>query len=693
MDMKEETLAGSLLAAMEKAGVALGAALVYFSACAWMVIAIAKWVFYREPLLYKLWPTPSAETYPVLIASLDLLVPIAYCTVKSAIVGSPQPAFAVSYSAPRTLLFSGLALAAWLVAGPDPNASRAVPAGLVLLSAWSWYVSEWGFLSGRRVRTRHARSNLAEAHEQSSPARVLSPKLTFAGIYGNEALKARLKEAAQAIIGAPKGHSRPRNGILMHGLPGNGKTVFAEALAGELGLPLVTLTYADIASPWVGEKSARVRAGFDQARREQPCVLFVDEVDSFLESREGRGDGVKEDRDLVNGMLTLMVDIRQSRVILVAATNHLDRLDAAGVREGRFDFKVEITPPDLAARIGLLHKGLRENLPHIRVEESVIKSVAERWNGFSVKRILGITEELPSYVRTKGLKSVGFEDMMGALRQLHGQRGHVPENVKSLQELVLSDRTRDMLDLIVGRLLDPEHTESHGGTLPTGVLFYGRPGTGKTAACKALAKEIGWAYLPTTGADLARDPKRLEALYSKAQDLRPTIIFIDEADELLRDRQFSGATEATNKLLTLMDGVGDRVRDVVWIAATNHPDQIDPALLRGGRFSEKVMFDSPSPQDLSRYMQQWLERKKVALDADAGIDRIAGLVGSDSIANAEAILQSAVNRAVARRQSPVMVRLEDFERASTLVKGFTAEATGCLWEPMISSPPHSGSAP
>jgi transitional endoplasmic reticulum ATPase len=647
----------------------IGAVLIRLSAVAWVLIAFSKWVFYREPLIYNVLPVPSTETYPILTVAGVLVIGLGYCILKAAVTGAPSAAFSVSYLAPRVLFFSSAALAVWMIGEPAPNASQVAPVGIVVLSAWSWYVSSWGFLSARRGRTRQAHARAPEGDHESASARISRPDVTFAGIYGNEAIKVRLKDAAGAIISAPKGRSRPRNGILMHGLPGNGKTFFAEALAGELGLPLVTLTYADIASPWVGEKSARVRAAFDQARREQPCVLFIDEVDSFLEAREGRGDGVKEDRDLANAMLTLTVDIRQSRVILVSATNHLDRLDRAGVREGRFDFKVEITPPDLAARIGLLHKGLRENLPNIRAENSVIQLVAERWNGFSVKRILAVTEELRSYVRTKGLNSIGFDDLMGALRQLQGQRGHVTENVKSLEELVFSDRTREVLDLIVGRLRDPVHTESHGGTLPTGVLFYGPPGTGKTAACKALAREIAWAYLPTTGADLARDPKRLEALYAKAQDLRPTIIFIDEADELLRVRQYSGATEATNKLLTLMDGVGDRVRDVVWIAATNHPEQIEPALLRGGRFSEKVMFEPPSAQDLARYMQEWLGRKKVALAADIGMDHITDLVGSDSIANAEAIMQSAVNLAVARRQSPVVVCLEDFERASILVRG------------------------
>lgn len=656
--------------ALEGAGAFLAFWITLLSAPIWCAIAVAKWVFYSEPLVYKYLPGDiSGETHPILWVAGVLAVGVVYCTVKAATIGQPQSAVVVSMLAPRVFVFSGAALALWLLAKPAPAASHVPSVGLVVFSAWCWYVSCWGYLSGRKERTHQSRPGVDERQEDVAPGRVTRPKLNFAGIYGNEAIKARLKEAAQAITAPRKNSSRPRNGILLHGGPGNGKTVFAEALAGELDLPLVTLTYADVASQWVGEKSARVRAAFEQARREQPCVLFVDEVDSFLESRDGRGDGVKEDRDLVNVMLTLMVDIRRSRVILIAATNHMDRLDGAGVREGRFDFKVEITPPDLPARIGLLKKGLGENLPSIHVDERVIESVAQRWNGFSVKRILAVTEELPSYVRANGLKTVGFEDMMGALRQLQGQRGHVPENVKALDELVFGENTRELLDLIVGRMADPEHTERHGGTLPIGVLFYGPPGTGKTAACKALAKEIGWACLPATGADLARDPKRLETLYAKAQDLRPTVIFIDEADELLRDRQFSGSTEATNKLLSLMDGVGDRVRDVVWIAATNHPDQIDSALLRGGRFTEKVVFELPSARDLGVYLRGWLEQKKVALDDSVDVDQIAEAVGGSSFANAEAILQAAVNRAVARRQTPVMVRLEDIRRASDLVNG------------------------
>lgn len=576
--------------------------------------------------------------------------------------------------APLMLAMSIYVLAIWSRVGVQDWRNWLVLVLTVGVQSVACYLAYFGYLRrtknrGAQVQPSSGTAGTAWAADAPSPFRLSRPNLGFDDIHGNEAIKSRLKEAAQKIVAARTEKATPRNGIILFGEPGNGKTLFAEALAGELKLPLVTVTYADVASMWVGAKTEGLREAFDRATTAQPGVLFIDEIDSFIIDRTQASRGVKEDYDLTNAMLTMLVDIRRHKVILIAATNHMDRLDAAAVREGRFDFKVEITPPDETARIGLLRKGLGDNLPDIRVDDAVVEQVARRWNGFSVKRILAVTEELPAYLQAVGRLEPEFGDFMGALRQLQGQRGFTPENIKPLSHLVFSARTRGALDLIAGRMADPEYTERHGGSLPTGVLFMGPPGTGKTAACKALAKEIGWAYLPTTGADLTRDPTSLEALYAKAKDLRPSMIFIDEADELLRDRALSHATEATNKLLTLMDGVGDRVRDVVWIAATNHPDQIDAALLRGGRFAEKVFFDFPSAADLTAYVSAWCIQKRIALEPGLAAEQIVRHFGTPSIANAEAILQAAVNRAIARREPQLKVRSSDVQEAVHLIQG------------------------
>ena len=135
-------------------------------------------------------------------------------------------------------------------------------------------------------------------------------------------------------------------------------------------------------------------------------------------------------------------------------------------------------------------------------------------------------------------------------------------------------------------------------------------------------------------------------MFAEAKDIRPTLIFIDEADDVLRNRQFSNTPDVVNKLLTLMDGAEDRVKDVVWVAATNNPDQIEPALLRSGRFTEKVLFTTP-PQDLvPRHISQWLKNRGVAFDADLDAAEAAELLHGQTIADIEGVLQYALNRAI-----------------------------------------------
>lgn len=635
---------------------------------------LGSWIFGTEPLTFNIFDERPPDEVLTLFLATSMLGIIAFLhLVAAGIFKSDVFSALLFFNAILALIGAGVSYFLFLAAGPVGIYGHAILLPMIGGLALLLWAMKYGSLSMdasvRRVRVAHAEQS---ANQAETIARSLAPRVKFKDIHGMAAVKARLKEAAQDVVAPREKGKEKRNGILLFGEPGTGKTFFAEALAGELGVPLLQLSYSDVASQWVGKKTERIKAAFDQARQQQPCVLFIDEVDSFLEARDGgRDDGIKEDRDVVNALLTLMVDLRCCRVLLVAATNHLDRLDAAGIREGRFDFKVEVPLPDTEARVGLLRMGLAKNLPETKVEDAVIESVARRWNGFNSKRILAVTQELPYQIELagKGGGNPGFEDFMAALRLLQGRKGEVPEDAKSLDELVLTESTREMIDLIAGRMADPEHTEAHGGTLPTGVLFYGPPGTGKTATCKALAKSIDWAFLPATGADLARDPKALDKLYAKAKELRPAIIFIDEADELLKNREFSGNTEATNKLLTIMDGVRDRVRDIVWISATNNPDLIDPALLRGGRFTEKVLFELPGTQRLLGHLRGWLDQRKVQLEAGLTPEDFAELIGDQSIANAEAVVQAALNRAVSRRTKPVVVARADIVQAARMVLG------------------------
>lgn len=500
----------------------------------------------------------------------------------------------------------------------------------------------------RRQTEAQAIESTQDARDQdyALPVSAKQSKIRFADIFGMQALKDKLIEPAQAVLAdRPDAKESPRNGILLHGEPGNGKTVFAEALAGELQVPIIQMTYGDVSSKWVGEMPRVISNVFAYAKRTAPCVLFIDEIDSFITSRD-QASGSSEDLKITNTLLTEIVNLRSHKVVLVGATNYLKNLDAAAIREGRFDFKVEVTPPDEPARLGLLGQGIKKYAPELDVDQDVLVSVAKRWNGFSVSRLMAVTKALPAIMTDKHGQSLGFEHWMLALREVQGRKGRVPSDTKKLHDLILPVETKDAIGMVASRLRDVHKIEAFGGTLPTGVLFHGPSGTGKTAAARALAMEAGWAFLSVAGPDLLADRKALDRLFSEAKDLRPTIVFIDEADDVLRNRQFSSTPDLCNKLLVLMDGTEERVKDVVVIAATNHPDQIDPALLRSGRFTEKVEFAPPPASEVPRFLSGWIKSRKVQLADDLDVFDLADAFDGRTIADIEGALQYALNKAI-----------------------------------------------
>jgi transitional endoplasmic reticulum ATPase len=374
-----------------------------------------------------------------------------------------------------------------------------------------------------------------------------------------------------------------------------------------------------------------------------------------------------EDIKVVTTILTEIVRLREHPVVLIGATNAMSALDRAAVREGRFDFKVEVTAPDEAARLGILLDGLRRFAPELEIDQPALLSIARRWSGFSASRLVAVVKALPSMARERGLQRLGFDGWLAALKVVQGRTGARPPQSVRLVDLYLDGRTRDGLQLIVERLRDVHRAEEAGGTLPRGILLSGPPGTGKTVAAQALACESGWTFLCVTGPDLLIDRQRMSELYREACDLRPALVFVDEADDVLRDRYVSAAPDVVNRLLALLDGTNGRVADVIFVAATNHPEQIDPALLRPGRFDEKIAFTAPPARQVRRAVREWLVTRRVRLAGDVSEAEIVALLLGRTIADVRGVLQYSLNRAVVRRSrggtTRAMLRRDDLNVA------------------------------
>lgn len=543
---------------------------------------------------------------------------------------------------------------------------------ILWLIAWGvlWAIVMW-VVVGADTSDALSASEKSATGQDLATFTFLEPRYTFADVEGMSELKTKLRENADAIT------TEGKNGILFHGAPGNGKTFIAEAFAGDVKRLLpkgkrvayLSVSMSNLASRWLSQTTEQLRSMFVQsaaaAKRNGACVLFIDEIDSLLVNRETIARGDSEETKNVNAMLTLLVEYRDFRkhgIIIVAATNHLDKLDAAAIREGRFDFKTEISAPDFTARTALLMSAAKA----AKLDRETAERAAIRWEGFGVARMRHVGELAGKNAAAAGRGSVAFEDLMAALREAQGCKGsNLPEGTPALDALHFDDELTNNLKALARRMTRIADIEAMGGSVPKGVLFYGPPGTGKTAVAKALAISSGWAFLSTTGQKLMNDANELEKLVNRASDLRPCIIFIDEADDILADRASNPyGKSATNNLLALVDG--DRaLKDVMFVAATNFEEALDAAAIRGGRFAEHFEFRRPDGNALVSIIRGYMSSKQGApwaqeFTPDAAAEILDGLAPAD----AKDRIQKAINRVVSRLDGS-QITLEDLRAISS----------------------------
>jgi transitional endoplasmic reticulum ATPase len=500
-----------------------------------------------------------------------------------------------------------------------------------------------------KLSGNNATSNADFANEYSP----VKSRMSFSRIAGMSDLKSRLLSAGR------EAKTGGRNGILLYGDPGNGKTMFAEALAGELGIPLLKVSIADIKSRWIGETTERLVSVMNAAGR-RPCVLFLDEVESIIPPRDNNMRSDTEEPKITAAFLTMINDLRKKRgVVIVAATNYLQMVDPAAIRDGRFDWRIEITAPDQEARVALL----ASTVSGLKIGGTVLDSAAARLSGYSAAKVMGIGKEV-SAAHSNRSAELSLEDFVTAQKTLAGSSGDsIGEDAPNLNQLILGDTLSKQLTSLVSRMRDPATARAKGGTIPTGVIFYGDPGNGKTMAARAIGKETGWGFLSVTGADLMKEDA-VKKLLKRANDIRPCIIFLDEADGVLADRDsWQAKTDAINSLLTAMDGSGGRMTDVVWIAATNRLESIDQAMLRGGRFSEKINFPNPDSTMMESAISGWLSgvRLKILFSVAEAVEVLGGL----SFSTAREAIQAAVNHAIGLEKNDLA--LDDLRFARDIV--------------------------
>src|SRR5476651_2548499 len=250
------------------------------------------------------------------------------------------------------------------------------------------------------------------------------PKTTFADVAGYGPVKQEIAEVVDFLKNPGKFKeigARIPKGVLLVGPPGTGKTLIARAVAGEAGVPFVSVTGSDFMEMFVGVGAARVRDLFQTARKQAPAIIFVDEIDSIGRKRgAGLGGGHDEREQTLNQMLSEMDGFEASEgVVMMAATNRPDILDAALLRPGRFDRQIVVPLPDLDERLPILQVHAKEKKMSPDVDLGLVARGTPGMNGADLANL--VNESALHAVRRHS-STIGMEDFESARdRVLMGQ--------------------------------------------------------------------------------------------------------------------------------------------------------------------------------------------------------------------------------------------------------------------------------
>ncbi|CAZ82691.1 unnamed protein product [Tuber melanosporum] len=414
-------------------------------------------------------------------------------------------------------------------------------------------------------------------------------------------------------------------GVLLHGPPGCGKNMLANAISRELGLPFIAISAPSIVSRMYGGSEKMIREIFEDAREIAPCLIFIDEIDAIAQKRDNT-EGDMEKR-IVAQMLTCMDDLTLEKtggepVMIIGATNRPDSLDPALRRGGRFDKEIYLGVPDEVEREKILRvlceklrltgdfdfkKLARATAGFVGVDLSALA----REDGMVAMRRIYETLETPS-ASTDPLEQldplyITFPDFLTALTEI--QPSTKREGFTTVPDVTWADvgalksHKAELQMAIVLPIKNPEVFASVGLTAPSGVLLWGPPGCGKTLLAKAVANESGANFISIQGPELfskyvGESEQAVRQVFSRARASIPCVIFFDELDALAppRDNSFSECSpRVVDTLLTELDGFNGS-KGIYIIAATNRPDMIDQSMLRPGRLDTLLFVDLPNAE-------------------------------------------------------------------------------------------------
>lgn len=532
----------------------------------------------------------------------------------------------------------------------------------------------------------------------------------------------KIREMVEFPLKHPKiferlGISAPK-GVLLTGPPGTGKTLLAKAVATETDAKFISIAGPEIMSKYHGGSEENLRAKFEEAQKNAPAIIFIDEIDAIAPKRGETND--QAEKRVVTQLLTLMDGLKsRGQVVVMAATNRPDDLDEALRRPGRFDRELKINPPTEEGRRKILEIHTR-NMP-LFDKEAILTEFSNKTMGFtgadlevlckeaalhSIKpfysEIMNLAEEMENEgIEDKNLKDkkditveekkiinkqetllkslvVKRDDFVyamkmvepSAMREVLIKKPNVRwDDIGGLQKA--KEKLRELIEL---PLLRPELYKVAGIKPSKGVLLFGPPGTGKTLLAKAVATESNANFISIKGPELiskwvGESEKHVREIFKKAKQVSPSIIFFDEFDSISKERGSgiggNSSEKVINQILTELDGIED-LENVMIIAATNRKDLIDPAILRPGRIDSHVELFNPDLETREEIFK--VHTKLMPLEEGIDLKKMAKEGENWTGADIESVCRNAGINSIKRNYNlkdltKLKITKKDFEKA------------------------------
>jgi ribosome biogenesis ATPase len=556
---------------------------------------------------------------------------------------------------------------------------------------------------------------------------VAAPEgMSLADVGGMDAVLEELEEVVVVPLQTPEVYARMKiplpKGVLLYGPPGCGKTMISRAFAAELGKPFIEILGPTVVSSMSGDSEKAIRDRFEEAKKQAPCIIFIDEIDAIAPARDSSQSQME--KRMVAQLLVCMDEMTKDPlkpVIVIAATNRPDSLDPALRRGGRFGSEINIGVPNEQVRIKILERQLR-NLPltgdidfvrlakltagfvgadlhdlvgkagtHcVRQFRNALKQQAIDLNldigdttgmdagALSIKRFIARTN-IPQLPSPPGFESLGvsmadFLSVLPSITPSSKREGFATIPSVSWSDVgALAAVRRELTKSIIQPIQEPEKFSALGLDTSGGVLLWGPPGCGKTLIAQAAAAESKANFISIKGPELlnkfvGESEAAVRKVFLRARSSVPCIIFIDELDALVPKRDGAGSDASArivNTFLTELDGIGSR-EGIYVIGATNRMDVVDGAMLRPGRLGQHLFVGLPGSEERAEIFRAIVRKKPC--EVSSVVEELVKGKGCEGYSGADlgAMVREAGMHAIGLGKS--VIELDDLEYAVSVVK-------------------------